>query len=202
MSGTKPLPEKFFYQDVKVVAQELLGKTLCVRQNQGAIIKDIISETEAYDGENDLACHASKGKPPRTSIMYEQGGVCYVYLCYGMHWMLNFVTGSPEYPAAVLIRGSLGVNGPGRLTKHFGIDGSFNKKLLKSDTDERIKLRRPISCFLYYMNKRAKKLGMYNTKYANPHGLMNKNNVSTAEDMVKLCIECWKNQVFRKVCGT
>ena len=90
MSGTKPLPEKFFYQDVKVVAQELLGKTLCVRQNQGTIIKDIISETEAYDGENDLACHASKGKTPRTSIMYEQGGVCYVYLCYGMHWMLNF----------------------------------------------------------------------------------------------------------------
>ena len=63
MSGTKPLPEKFFYQDVKVVAQKLLGKTLCVRQNQGTIIKDIISETEAYDGENDLACHASKGKP-------------------------------------------------------------------------------------------------------------------------------------------
>ena len=134
MSGTKPLPEKFFYQDVKVVAQELLGKTLCVRQNQGTIIKDIISETEAYDGENDLACHASKGKTPRTSIMYEQGGVCYVYLCYGMHWMLNFVTGSPEYPAAVLIRGSLGVNGPGCLTKHFGIDGSFNKKRISKSS--------------------------------------------------------------------
>ena len=134
MSGTKPLPENFFNQDVKDVAQELLGKTLCVRQNLGTIIKDIISETEAYDGENDLACHASKGKTPRTSIMYEQGGVCYVYLCYGMHWMLNFVTGSPEYPAAVLIRGSLGVNGPGRLTKHFGIDGSFNKKCISKSS--------------------------------------------------------------------
>ena len=66
--------------------------------------------------------------------MYEQGGVCYVYLCYGMHWMLNFVTGSPEYPAAVLIRGSLGVNGPGRLTKHFGIDGSFNKKWISKSS--------------------------------------------------------------------
>ena len=90
----------------------------------------------------------------------------------------------------------------GNQLKQAYLYGSFNKKLLKSDTDERIKLRRPISCFLYYMNKRAKKLGMYNSKYANPHGLMNKKNVSTAEDMVKLCIECWKNQIFRKVCGT
>ena len=66
--------------------------------------------------------------------MYKQGGVCYVYLCYGMHWMLNFVTGMAEYPAAVLIRGTLHVNGPGRLTKNLQVDGSFNGMRLGAES--------------------------------------------------------------------
>ena len=62
-----------FLRDVKVVAKDLLGKTLCIRSTEGEVKEAIISETEAYDGEKDLACHASKGKTARTSVMYEQG---------------------------------------------------------------------------------------------------------------------------------
>lgn len=134
MENSSILPEQFFLRDVKVVAKDLLGKTLCVRPKKGDLNRAIISETEAYDGEEDLACHASKGKTPRTKVMYKQGGVCYVYLCYGMHWMLNFVTGMAEYPAAVLIRGTLQVNGPGRLTKNLQVDGSFNGMRLGAES--------------------------------------------------------------------
>ena len=126
MVSPEPLSDRFFIRDVKLVAKDLLGKALCVRQKDGVIKKDIISETEAYDGEGDLACHASKGKTNRTSVMYERGGLCYVYLCYGMHWMLNFVTGPSEYPAAVLIRGTFDFNGPGRLTKGLNIRDVHN----------------------------------------------------------------------------
>lgn len=126
MEKPKFLPTCFFLDDVKIVAQNLLGKTMCVRGGKGRIDRVVISETEAYDGEKDLACHASKGKTLRTSTMYMEGGVCYVYLCYGIHWMLNIVAREVGYPAAVLIRGSLEIGGPGRLTKALGINGSFN----------------------------------------------------------------------------
>ncbi len=126
MGAVKVLAKEFFLKDVKIVARELLGKILCVRTEQGSIKTEIIAETEAYDGEFDLACHASRGKTPRTEIMYGCGGICYVYLCYGMHWMLNLVTGPDGYPAAVLIRGSTEIEGPGRLTKNLGINGTFN----------------------------------------------------------------------------
>lgn len=130
MSQPQPIKSDFFVGDVKKVARELLGAVLCVRQKSGSIFRSVINETEAYDGEKDLACHASKGRTARTSIMYERGGVCYVYLCYGMHWMLNIVTGEEGYPAAVLIRGTEAFNGPGRLTKGLGVTGSFNGKNL------------------------------------------------------------------------
>jgi DNA-3-methyladenine glycosylase len=87
-----------------------------------------INETEAYDGEEDLACHASKGKTQRNQVMYGEPGVIYLYLCYGMHWLLNIVCEKKGYPAAVLLRGTLEVNGPGRLTKKLGIDGQLNRK--------------------------------------------------------------------------
>jgi len=86
----------------------------------------MITEVEAYDGEKDLACHASKGRTTRTEVMYQPGGRWYVYLCYGVHEMLNLVTGPADYPAAVLIRGLDTVSGPGRLTKHLGIDRDLN----------------------------------------------------------------------------
>ena len=120
--------EDFYVRDVKVVARELLGFFLCSYDKEGKVVRSMIRETEAYDGEQDLACHASKGKTVRTSVMYEQGGRWYVYLCYGMHWMLNIVTGKEGYPAAVLIRGVSGFYGPGRLTKGLGVNGSLNGK--------------------------------------------------------------------------
>jgi DNA-3-methyladenine glycosylase len=103
----------------------LLGKVL-VRTLPSGREERMICEVEAYDGERDLACHASKGRTPRTEIMYRAGGVWYVYLCYGVHEMLNVVTGPPGYPSAVLIRGVAGIAGPGRLTKALQIGRVLN----------------------------------------------------------------------------
>ncbi len=115
------LPPSFFNRPVLEVAPDLLGKYL-VCGNKSAII----TETEAYDGPADLASHASKGKTARTAVMFGPPGRWYVYLIYGMYSMLNIVTGPESYPAAVLIRGVEGINGPGKLTKQFGITRAFN----------------------------------------------------------------------------
>lgn len=88
----------------------------------------MIIEVEAYDGERDLACHARAGQTERTAVMYGPGGVWYVYLCYGVHEMLNLVVGPPGWPAAVLIRGVEGCVGPGRLTRLLGIDRRLNRQ--------------------------------------------------------------------------
>jgi len=122
------LGKDFFNRPVVRVARELLGADLCVSKKKGEVVKMTISETEAYDGEEDLACHASKGKTPRNEVMYGEAGVIYLYLCYGMHWLLNIVCEREGYPAAVLLRGTLDVNGPGRLTRKLGIDGKLNRK--------------------------------------------------------------------------
>ena len=134
MVKTKVLAKEFFLGDVKKIAPALLGKKLCILDHQGSVLKAVITETEAYDGEDDLACHGSKGRTPRTSVMYEDGGICYVYLCYGVHWMFNLVTGPIGYPSAVLIRGCEGVSGPGRVTKKFGITGQMNGLSLGMDS--------------------------------------------------------------------
>ena len=89
----------------------------------------MITEVEAYESERDLACHASKGRTRRTEVMYQSGGRWYVYLCYGVHEMLNLVTGPENFPAAVLIRGLDVVSGPGRLTKRLMIDRALNGAL-------------------------------------------------------------------------
>src|SRR5438477_265913 len=99
----KILPADFFNRDTDQVAQELLGKFL-VRKIQGKETSAIITEVEAYDGQSDLASHASKGKTKRTEVMFGKPGIFYVYLCYGIHHMLNIVTREHGYPAAVLIR--------------------------------------------------------------------------------------------------
>jgi len=107
------------------VAPAILGKTI-VRDFGGDNIKFYtITEVEAYRGEDDLACHASKGRTARTEVMYAQGGYVYVYLIYGMHWMLNFVTGDEDNPQAILIRGIQGFDGPGRVSKELEINKSF-----------------------------------------------------------------------------
>jgi len=127
------LQRNFFTRDVLVVAPELLGKNL-VRKANNKIEKYLITEVEAYRGEKDLACHASKGRTSRTEIMYHDGGVVYVYLIYGMYWMLNIVTSVNEIPQAVLIRGIMGFDGPGKLTKKLNIDKSFyGEDLISSD---------------------------------------------------------------------
>ena len=122
------LEKQFFLQDVLEVAPNLLGKNLVRRFEDGTIKKYKITETEAYRGEEDLACHCSKGKTSRTSIMYEDAGKIYVYLIYGMYWMLNLVCYKEEEPQAVLIRGIEGFDGPGKLTKELQINKQFNGK--------------------------------------------------------------------------
>jgi DNA-3-methyladenine glycosylase len=119
------LDKTFFRRDVLEVAPELIGKTLVRKFENGDIKRYTITETEAYRGEEDLACHASKGRTPRTEVMYHAGGKVYVYLIYGMYWMLNLVTGEPNHPSAVLIRGIEGFNGPGKVGRELGLDKSF-----------------------------------------------------------------------------
>lgn len=130
------LPQPFFARDTHVVAQQLLGKLL-VRTWRGKKIVGRIMETESYVGEDDLACHASKGRTKRTEIMYGPPGYAYVYLIYGIHDMLNVVTEDSDFPAAVLIRAveplqdiSRSTDGPGKLTQAFHVTRSLNREPL------------------------------------------------------------------------
>lgn len=116
----------FFNRDTCTVAKELLGQKLVFFNKEG-----IITETEAYVGETDPACHASRGRTPRTEIMYGSAGYSYIYLIYGMYHCLNIVTENIGFPAAVLIRGLLvdnnqNIDGPGKLCKHLGINLDHN----------------------------------------------------------------------------
>ena len=124
MFTPKRLDQSFFCRDVLDVAPELPGKYLVLKTDQG-VKNYLITEVEAYRGEEDKACHASKGRTARTEIMYQKGGHIYVYLIYGMYWMLNFVTGEENIPQAALIRGLENLPGPGKLTRSLGIDKSF-----------------------------------------------------------------------------
>jgi len=118
-------PENWQGRGTVSLARALLGKVL-VRTTATGIEKRVIVETEAYVGAHDLACHASKGCTPRTRVMFGAGGVWYVYLCYGIHEMLNLVTGPVGHPAAILIRGVEGAIGPGRVTKQLRVDRALN----------------------------------------------------------------------------
>ncbi|NOY37476.1 MAG: DNA-3-methyladenine glycosylase [Chlorobi bacterium] len=126
----------FFSRDVLEVAPGLLGAILCRKDEKGIIHRQMITEVEAYRGEKDMACHARAGKTMRTAVMYESGGILYVYLIYGMYTMLNIVTGPAGHPQAVLIRETEDFHGPGILTRDLFIDSSFNKENL--DTSDRI----------------------------------------------------------------
>ena len=144
MDKSKILPASFYNRSVTLVAKELLGKKL-VRMIGDRKISGIICETEAYDGMQDLACHARVGITKRNEVMFGPAGCAYVYFTYGMHWCLNVVTGAVGYPAAVLIRAlepqeGLAIiainrenvlrknwtNGPAKLTKALQIDRSQN----------------------------------------------------------------------------
>lgn len=157
----KVLNQKFFNRPTATVAKELLGKFLVRRHRHYSLIRAngrvvekyktvalMITETEAYDGFKDKASHAHRGETARNKIMFGEAGHIYVYFTYGMHWMLNIVTGKKGYPAAVLIRGlkhssamfarstllwraDLGeLNGPAKLTKALKIDKRLNGKPL------------------------------------------------------------------------
>lgn len=126
------IKQAFFNRSAIKVAQDLLGCFL-VRKNSHKIIKAKIVETEAYSGPRDLASHASRGRTERNSVMFGAPGLIYVYFTYGLHFMLNIVTGKTGYPAAVLIRalepiysGQSRANGPAKLTKFLKINKTFN----------------------------------------------------------------------------
>lgn len=120
------LDYRFFHRNCLDVARDLVGKIL-VHETETGQLRLRISETEAYWGKDDTACHVSKGRTPRTEVFFSDAGTLYVYLCYGMHWMLNIVTGDKEDPQAVLIRACIDAPGPGKLTKKLGITGALNK---------------------------------------------------------------------------
>jgi len=129
MKAPRRLCARDYRKDAVTLAPKLLGKLLC-RKAGRRLIKLRITETEAYYGEADTACHAHKGKTERTRIMYEAGGHAYIYLCYGVHWLLNVVSGAEGFPEAVLIRGVQGYGGPGKLTKQLQIDKTLNSENL------------------------------------------------------------------------
>ena len=125
------LDTSFFHRPCLEVARDLVGKVLVHRVN-GQELRLRISETESYCGEADTACHAHKGRTKRTEVLYFRAGTSYVYLCYGIHWLLNIVTGEENQPEAVLIRACVEANGPGKLTKKLGITGQLNRQHIVS----------------------------------------------------------------------
>lgn len=149
------LPESYYLSsDVVSIAKSLIGKYLftCI---DGLITGGYIVETEAYNGVVDKASHAYGNRlTPRTSIMFEQGGIAYIYLCYGIHEMLNVVTSVGGQPHAILIRAiqpTIGLDimqdrrnmaiiksnitrGPGSVAKALGISRKINGISLQSDT--------------------------------------------------------------------
>ena len=138
------LPRAFYEQNTLDVARQLLGKYLIRRHPEGTTVGRIV-ETEAYVGPEDKACHASRGRTPRTEIMFGHAGYAYIYMIYGFHYMLNIVTEAADFPAAVLIRAVEPLNGvrlmqfrrgtdqlrslasgPGKLCQAFAIDRALN----------------------------------------------------------------------------
>ena len=112
----------FYHRPCLEVARDLVGKVLVYN---GKRLR--ISETEAYCGESDTACHVSRGRTRRNEVLYADAGTIYIYLCYGVHWLLNVITGDADDPQGVLIRACVEAPGPGRLTKALGITGEENR---------------------------------------------------------------------------
>jgi DNA-3-methyladenine glycosylase len=130
---TSRLRRNFFERPTLLVARELLGKVI-VRRIGKRKISLMITETEAYIGESDLASHARFGRTKRNAVMYGHPGVWYPYFIYGIHWMLNVTTEDVDRPAAVLIRAGILVEtdhiirGPGILAKALKVDRSLYGK--------------------------------------------------------------------------
>lgn len=132
MPPKQMMPLNFYQQPALTLAPALVG-TILVREYQGRVLRARITETEAYVGAHDLACHAAKGRTKRTEVMFAPGGVAYVYLIYGMYHMLNIVASVQDDPQAVLIRGAVPLDGwqadltgPGKLARAFHITRDLN----------------------------------------------------------------------------
>jgi DNA-3-methyladenine glycosylase len=143
----KTLTSSFLNRPTVRVARELLGKYI-VRRYRGRETALMITEVEAYDGLSDLASHATQSKNARmgrAAIMFGPAGYWYVYFTYGIHWLVNIVTGSKDYPAAILIRAgeyreaktgeTIRIIGPARLTKFLKIYRAQNGKPAVRDSD-------------------------------------------------------------------
>lgn len=141
------LSADFFQRNTVTVAQELLGKVIVRVFDNGEIKSYRVTETEAYCGQEDLACHSSKGRTKRTEIMFHPGGRVYVYLIYGMYWLLNFVTEAENNASAVLIRGVEGFKGPGRLGRELQLDHSFYGVNLEDSSRLWIEESEPITSY-------------------------------------------------------
>jgi DNA-3-methyladenine glycosylase len=135
----------FYQRPATELAPDLLG-VIIAREIEGQVMRAVVVETEAYQGMEDKACHASRGKTKRNAVMFGAAGHAYVYFTYGMHWMLNVVCDDVDLPAAVLIRAVLALegmeamrarrerdfgkpgwlNGPAKLCQALGIDGALN----------------------------------------------------------------------------
>jgi DNA-3-methyladenine glycosylase len=127
------IPQSFFDRPAAKVARELLGKKL-VRQVEKTQTAIMVTETEAYEGVHDLASHSSKGRTARTEVMFGPAGRFYIYRIYGLHWMLNIVTGEVGDASAVLIRGVAGISGPGRVAAAMRIDASLHGREATPET--------------------------------------------------------------------
>lgn len=121
----KRLSRDFFSRNTLDVARDLLGAYLCRREEDGYTVGTIV-ETEAYRGEDDPACHAAAGRTPRTRVLYGPPGRAYVYFNYGMHYLLNAVTESEDFPGAVLIRA---------LRPERGVERMLSRRRIRRDRD-------------------------------------------------------------------
>lgn len=123
---------EFYHRPCLEVARDLVGKILVHNTPEGQL-RLRITETEAYCGIADTACHAHKGRTKRTEVLYADAGTVYVYLCYGVHNLMNIITGDEGDPQGVLIRACEGYGGPGKLTKHLGITREHNRTSILGD---------------------------------------------------------------------
>ena len=153
MSSLQALPADFYNRDAEIVARELLGAELHVQSAEG-LTSGRITETEAYLGLHDAACHAVAGRTLRTWHLFGPPGTAYVYFVYGMHWCVNAVTGEEGIGSAVLIRAvqplvgielmrkrrprarsdALLCNGPAKLCAAFAIDRTYDGVMLTGDS--------------------------------------------------------------------
>ena len=143
----------FFNRNATCVAQDLIGKWLQTNVDGRTVLAQII-ETEAYLGTGDSACHTYKGKRTKSNLsMWKTGGTIYVYLCYGLHNMLNLVCGDEDTPETVLIRAVEGAVGPGKTTKLLGVTRQLDgQSILDNDN---IKLLDDEKSYCFTLAKRV-----------------------------------------------